>query len=188
MISSQEEECTLLLSKFRQGDREAAEALIPLVYQDLRRLAHQYMLRERNNHTLQTTALVHEVYVRLFGNETIEWKNRAHFLVIAARQMRRILVDYAREAKATKRQGYYQRVSLDSLSTETPQPDVDLVALNEALARLSQLQPRASQVVELRFFGGLTEKEAAAVLGISVSTLKREWEFAKAWLFRRLNA
>ena len=180
-------EITGLLAQLRSGHQEAASQLMDLVYPELRRLAQHYMQRERPNHTLQATALVHEAYLRIFGTEAIQWQNRAHFFAVAAQQMRRILVDHARRLGAEKREGGRIKLSLDDVPGLPAKHDEDLVALDEALKGLEKLDPRAGRVVELRFFGGLTEKEAAEVLGISVATLKRDWEFAKAWLFDQLG-
>ncbi len=176
-----------LLTRLRSGHPEAAGQLIDLVYPELRRLAQHYMNQERPSHTLQATALVHETYLRMFGSEAIQWQNRAHFFAVAAQQMRRILVDHARTRGARKRGGSRVRVSLDSVAGLLEKRDEDLIDLDEALQRLEALDPRAGRIVELRFFGGLTEKEAAAVVGISVATLKRDWEFARAWLFQQLG-
>ena len=180
-------ELTRLLAAYRNGDQEAAAELIPLVYQELRQLARHHLRQERADHTLQPTALVHEVYLRLFGERTVEYQNRGHFFLIAARQMRRILVDHARAHHAARRSGDLIKVSLEELA-ETPQEiKQDWAALDEALADLERLHPRTSQVIELRFFGGLTEQETAAVLGISVATVRRDWEFAKVWLYSQLQ-
>jgi RNA polymerase sigma factor (TIGR02999 family) len=181
-------EITRLLTAYRAGDAAAAAELIGLVYEELRQLARQYLRQERADHTLQPTALVHEVYLRLFGENTIEYQDRGHFFLIAARQMRRILVDHARARYAARRAGDLIKVSLEEL-VETPQEiQHDLAALDEALADLERLHPRSSQVVELRFFGGLTEQETAGVLDISVSTVKRDWEFAKVWLYSQVQS
>ena len=181
------EEITLLLARFRRGDGEAAAQLLPVVYDSLRQLARRKLRSERSDHTLQPTALVHEVFLELFGNETIDWQDRLHFFVVASNQMRRLLVDYARARQAAKREGDRQRIDLDEVAVSTPPLDLDVLALDEALTQLAADHPRAAQVVELRYFGGMTEKEASDALEISVSTLKREWEFARAWLFKRLK-
>ena len=182
------QEITALLGQVRRGDPKAASQLIGLVYPELRRLAQHYMGRERPGHTLQATALVHEVYLRIFGSEPIEWQDRAHFFAVAAKQMRQILVDHARAREAARRGGPRVQVSLGAVTEVALQPDYDLIALDETLARLEALDPRASRMVELRFFGGLTEAEAAEALGISPATLKRDWEFARAWLFDQLRS
>lgn len=174
---------TQLLLDWSRGDRAALERLVPLVYNELHRLAESFMRRERPEHTLQPTALVHEAFLRLIDQRRVEWQNRAHFFGIAAQAMRRILVDYARRHQAAKR-GSAQKVSLDEVAGVPERVEVDLVALDDALERLSTIDPRQSRMVELRFFGGLTIEETAEVLNISPATLKREWSFARAWLYR----
>ncbi len=189
MSASNPKEFTLLLAEYHSGDQEAAQQLIAVVYQELRRLAQFYLQQERADHTLQATALVHEAYLRLFSGEgDFAWRDRAHFFAIAARQMRRVLVDYARQGQADKRFGGTIKLSLEDITGEVVERDEDLVALDEALQKLEVIAPRASQVVELRFFAGLLEKEAAEVLGISLATIKRDWDFAKAWLFSQLRS
>lgn len=178
---------TSLLAELHSGNQQAASQLVSLVYPELRKLAHRYMERERPDHTLQATALVHEAYVRMFGSEPIAWQDRAHFFAVAAQQMRRILVDHARQLAAEKRGGAQVRVPLTDLDALPQRRDESLTALDEALTRLEALDSRASRVVELRFFGGLTDKETAEVLGVSVSTVRRDWEFARAWLFDQLS-
>ncbi|MGH9799559.1 MAG: ECF-type sigma factor [Blastocatellia bacterium] len=185
---NQNGEITLLLSRFRRGDAEAADRLLPIVYESLRLLARRCLRTERPGHTLQPTALVHEVFLELFGNEKIDWQDRLHFFVVASNQMRRLLVDYARARQADKREGDRQRIDLTEIDAYSVPPDGDVLALDEALRQLAADYPRAASVVELRYFGGMTEKEAAEALGISVSTLKREWEFARAWLYKRLKS
>jgi RNA polymerase sigma factor (TIGR02999 family) len=160
---------------------------MPLVHDELRRLARQYMRRERPDHTLQTTALVNEVYLRMIAVEQVHWQARAHFFAIAARIMRQILVDFARRRRAAHRGGGMQHVALDEAVLPPSVRHPDLVALDEALKRLESVHPRKSQVVELRYFGGLTLEEAAAVLGVSRDTVKRDWRFAKLWLLRELD-
>jgi RNA polymerase sigma factor (TIGR02999 family) len=182
-------ELTQLLIAWSQGDARALEQLTPLVYAELRKLAHRYMTRERAGHTLQTTALVHEAFLRLLGNPQESWRNRAHFYAIAAQMMRRILVDYARANLRVKRGGETTRVALedvDSLGAE-PALDLDVIALDEALEKLAEIDPRRSRVVELRFFGGLSVEETAYVLQVAPDTIVRDWRVAKAWLFRYLN-
>lgn len=180
-------EITALLDRWRTGDAAAANELAELVYGDLHRLAAREMRRERGEHTLQTTALVHEVYVRIFHLGPVEWKDRAHFFAVAAQQLRRVLVDHARRSKSEKRGGDAVRFSLlDSDGAGFAESHTRLLALNEALTRLEGLDPRAAKVVELRYFGGLTEAETADVLGISVATLKRDWDFARTWLASQL--
>jgi len=181
------QEFNALLAGFRAGDPGVAEELITLVYQELRQLARRHLRRERVNHTLQTTALVHEVFLRLFGKQKIEWQDRNHFFVMVAQEMRRVLVDYARKARSAKRGGAAITVSFDETAELPSMRDQNLVALDDALCTLEQLYPRAGRVVELRFFGGLTEKEVAVLLGASLITVKRDWRFAKAWLFKQLS-
>lgn len=178
---------TALLNAVRAGDQEARERLIVLVYPELRNIAARYLRSERPDHTLQPTALAHEAYARLFGARDIEWKSRAYFFAAVAREMRRILVEYARSRNADKRAGKRVLVSLSNAAKIGVAPDEDLVALDEALRRLEQLEPRSSRVVELRFFTGLDDSEIAEALGISVSTVKRDWHFARLWLFRELR-
>ncbi len=190
-MSAPPSEITRLLARVRTGDATAAEQLLPLVYDELRRLARHYLQQENPQHSLQPTALVHELYLRLFNpassTETVAWQDRHHFFVVAARQMRRLLVDHARAKHAAKRAGDWQRVELSAESGFTAPLDPDLLALDQALARLEADHPRAAKVVELRYFAGLTETEAAEALGIGLTTLKREWEFARAWLFNQLQ-
>jgi RNA polymerase sigma factor (TIGR02999 family) len=178
---------TDLLIAWRSGSPEAASELMTLVYGELHELAARYMHRERVGHTLQTTALVHEVYIRLCGGEAIEWQDRAHFFAVAAQQVRRVLVDYARGVHAEKRGGGALRVSLADADAGEMDRDLRLVALDQALQRLEEMDPRAAKVVELRYFGGLSEREAAETLGVSTATLKRDWEFARTWLVSQLQ-
>jgi RNA polymerase sigma factor (TIGR02999 family) len=180
-------EITQLLVKARKGDRQAESALVPLVYDELRRLARRYMRHERPDHTLQPTALVNEAYLRLVEQREITWQNRAHFFGVAAQLMRRILVDHARARLAQKRGGAQQEISLDVAIAFFPAQSEQFLALNEALDRLSQLDPRQVRIVELKFFGGLTDEEVAEVLAISPRTVKRDWGVARAWLFRELS-
>jgi RNA polymerase sigma factor (TIGR02999 family) len=175
-----------LLAKWRTGDQEALQALVPLVYKDLRAMAHGYLKRERPGHTLQTTALVHEAYLRLVGRRPFEAENRAHFVAVAARLMRQILVDYARNRGAAKR-GAQHKVELDTAITMPQMPNTNVVALDDSLELLAEVDEQQCRLVELRFFGGLTTEEAAEVLGISRSTAKREWNVAKAWLARQMK-
>ena len=177
---------TRLLLEWSDGSTEAREALMPLVYEELRRLAGAQLRSERTGHTLQATALVNEAYLKLVDQKRMRWRNRAHFFAIAARLMRRILVDHARRSRALKRSAG-RRVTLDEELALAPEPDVDLVALDDAMEALAGLDPNLSRLVELRFFGGLTIEETAEVLGISPATVKREWASARAWLFRRLQ-
>jgi RNA polymerase sigma factor (TIGR02999 family) len=179
---------TELLADVRAGKKEAMDDLMAVVYPELRQIAGHYLRSERPNHTLQATGLVHEAYARMFGTVRTDWKNRAHFFAAVATEMRRILVDYARSRNAQKGPGKRVMVSLADLKAVGTWPDEDLVALDEALTRLEQAEPRASRVVELRFFTGLNERETAEALHISVATLKRDWQFAKAWLFNELRS
>ena len=178
---------TQLLNDWQDGDRAALDKLTPLVYDELRRIAHRYVQRERNGHTLQTTALVNEAYLRLAGQEKTAWQNRAHFFAVTAQVMRHILIDHARRRRYLKHGGELQQVSLDQASLMSEERAAELVALDEALAELKQLDPRKSRVVELRYFGGLSLEEAANTLGVSVMTVRRDWRAAKAWLFRRMR-
>jgi len=179
---------TILLDRIDKGDGEAPEKLLPLVYGELRKLAHGYLQNERADHTLQATALVHEVYIRLVDWEKVSWQNRAHFFAVAAQVMRRILVDHAREKRAQKRD-FGQKLSLDEAISfpSSNAGEIDLIALDEALAKLAKLDKTQSKIVELRFFGGLTIEETAHALRISPSTVKREWTVAKTWLFREIG-
>jgi RNA polymerase sigma-70 factor (ECF subfamily) len=179
---------TSLLLAWGRGDANAFDRLVPLVHEELRRLAIRYMRRERPGHTLQATALVNEAYMRLIEINQVQWQNRAHFLAISARTMRRILVDSARARSNNKRGGGIPRVSLDDQLVAAPMTDPALVALDEALVALEALHPRKSQVVELRHFGGLTIEEVGEALHISPDTVKRDWRFAKLWLLRALRA
>jgi len=175
-----------MLKKWRSGDRQALDTLTPLVYDELHRLAHRYLRGERPGHTLQTTALLHEAYVQLVGQE-VEWQNRAHFFAVSAQVMRHILVDYARQRGSAKRGGELQRVDLNSEAIVSRERARELIALDEALKALNELYPRRSQVVELRYFGGLNNAEAAAVMNVSAATIERDWRFARAWLYRELQ-
>jgi RNA polymerase sigma factor (TIGR02999 family) len=180
-------EVTQLLLKWTQGDEAALEQLIPLVYEELRRMARQYLRRERAGHTMQTTTLVHEAYLRLIDAGQVRWQDRAHFFAIAARLMRRVLVDDARKRSFLKRGPELVRISLDQAMVVEPQRDLEVIALDEALQRLTHFAPRKGQVVELRFFGGLSIEETAAALEISTDTVKREWRTAKLWLLHELS-
>lgn len=180
-------EVTQLLKAWGEGDDRALERLTPVVENELHRLAHRCMARERPGHTLQTTALVNEVYLRLVDIDAVNWQDRAHFFAIAARMMRRVLTDFARSRNYQKRGGGAVQVSLDEGLVVAPEKDGDILALDEALTQFAALYPRQSQVVELRFFGGLEVEEAAEALKISPVTVKRDWRFAKAWLLRALS-
>jgi RNA polymerase sigma factor (TIGR02999 family) len=176
-----------LLERWRCGDRAALDALMPVVYQELRDLAKHYLRGESPNHTLQSTALVHEAYVRLAGQKTPDWKGRTHFYGVAARLMRQILVDHARGRNADKRGGGAITLSLDERLVGGAPQNLDILALDEALNRLGELSPQQSQIVELRFFSGLSIEETSEVLGLSSGTVKRGWTTARAWLFREMN-
>lgn len=182
------EEVTRLLVDWGNGDKAALDKLIPLVYDELRRLARYYMRRERDGQTLQTTALVNEAYMRLVDQRAVRWQNRAHFFAIAARLMRRILVDRARKRGNSKRGGHVARVSLDHALSVSQARSADLVALDDALTALEAIDQRKGKVVELRFFGGLNIEETAEAMAISPATVHREWSMAKAWLYRELSA
>ncbi len=177
---------TILLNRVGSGDPSAPEELLPLVYAELRKLAQGYLKNEREEHTLQATALVHEAYIRLVDWENVTWQNRAHFFSVAANVMRKILVDHARAKRAEKR-GFGQTLALDEAISFSSQREVDLVRLDDALGMLSKMDPVQERIVELRFFGGLTIEETAHALNISPSTVKREWTVAKAWLYREIN-
>ncbi len=176
------ENVTSLLTRMRHGDREAEEALLPLVYETLRKLAAQCMRRERLDHTLQPTALVHETYLRLLGSGPEAWNSRSHFFAIATQTMRRLLVDHARAHLAAKRGGLQKRVELDDRLLYAEDHPAELLSLDEALQRLAVLDQRQARVVELRFFGGLSVEETAEILGVSSKTVKRDWSMARAWL------
>lgn len=180
-------EITDLLLAWNEGEQTALEKLAPLVEVELRRLARSYMRRERAGHTLQTTALINEAYVRLINARRVSWQNRAHFYGIAARVMRRILVDFAREKSYQKRGGGAFQITLNDDLAVSPNDDPDLLALDEALNELARVDERKAQVVEMRFFGGLTEKETAVALNVSPETARRDWRLAKSWLLRRLS-
>lgn len=184
---SETQEVTLLLSALSRGERDAAGKLIPVVYDELRRLAAAYMRRERVDHTLQATALVHEAYLKLVEQRSVNWQSRAHFFGVAAQLMRRILIDHARSHLRQKRGGEQKKISLDEAFVFSPQQSADLVAVDESLERLAKLDARQARVVELRFFGGLSVDEAAEVLGVSPKTVKRDWSVAKAWLYADLK-
>ena len=182
-----QEEVTQLLKDWSGGDEGALGKLIPLVQPELHRLAHHYMSRERAGHTLQTTALLNEAYLQLVDDPKRNWQNRTHFMAAAAQLMRRIIVDYARERRSLKRGGGALKVSLDEAALVTEKQSEELLALDEALERLGVQDPRKSQIVELRYFGGLTVEETAEFLKLSQRTVEREWNMAKAWLYRALS-
>ena len=187
MITPSPKQVTQLLVDWSHGDQSALDQLMPLVYDELRRLAHRHMARERGQHTLQTTALVNEAYLRLVEQKDVHWQNRAHFFAIAAQMMRRILIDYARKRGYAKRGGGAPHVPLDEAAVLSEERAADLIALDEALNSLAALDEQQCRVVELRFFGGLTIEETAAVLGLSVDKVKREWSTAKAWLAKQMS-
>jgi len=180
-------ELTQLLVDWGNGDKAALDQLMPLVYGELRRLAHHYMRGERPGHTLQTTALINEAYLRLIDYRKMQWQDRAHFFAVAAQVMRRILVDSARSRHEEKRGGGVQELSLDEAAVVSQKKSAEVVAVDDALKDLSALDPRKSQIVELRYFGGLNIEETAEVLGISPTTVQREWRSAKAWLHKAVR-
>jgi len=177
---------TQLLVAWSNGDQAARDQLMPVVYQELHRLAHHYMKRESPGHTLQTSALVNEAFVRLVDQRNVQWQNRAHFFGIASQMMRRVLVDYARNRKYTKRGGGARPISLDERFIVSDERSAEVIDLHEALERLAEFDPRQSQMVELRFFGGLSIEETAEVLAVSPGTVMRDWTLAKAWLRREI--
>jgi RNA polymerase sigma factor (TIGR02999 family) len=185
--SSTRQEVTQLLGDWSGGDERALEKLFPLVQPELHRLAHHYMSRERAGHTLQTTAILNEAYLRLVDNTKPRWQNRTHFVAAAAQMMRRIMVDHARERHALKRGGGALKVTLDEAALVTERRSEELLALDEALEKLAEQDPRKSQIVELRYFGGLTVEETAEFLKLSQRTVERDWNLAKAWLYRALS-
>ena len=187
MSTASTQEVTQLLLAWREGDEEALQQLVPVVYQELRRLAHRYMVGERRELTLQTTALVNEAYLRLVDSPKVQWQNRAHFFAVSAQLMRRILVDFARSRRSQKRGGGAQQVTLKDAMIAPPKKGEDLVALDQALKALEAVEPRRSRVVELRYFGGLSVKETAEVLKVSADTVMRDWKLAKLWLLRKLS-
>ena len=178
---------TQILLAVQDGDRDAPARLMPIVYDELRRLADHYLRQERTDHTLQGTALVHEAYLKLIDQTQVDWQNRAHFFGVAAQLMRQILVDHARRHRSSKRGGAQQKLTLDEAVDYSQSRDVDLVALDDALTALAQRDERQSRIVELRFFGGLTIEETAVALDISPATVKVDWSMAKAWLRREIS-
>lgn len=187
MGSSHSNEVTDLLVRWSQGENAAREKLMPLVYDELRRLARRLLLGQRVDHTLQSTALVHEAYLRLVGHDTVHWDDRIHFFAVAAQLMRRILVDHARKHLAAKRGGDQVTLSLDEHLAPAKSRPLDVVALDDALNELSRMNPQHSRIIELRFFAGLSIEETAQAMGISPATVKRDWEVARAWLYRELG-
>ena len=186
-MTSMPKEITRLLIAWNRGDESARDKLMPLIYDELRGLARGVLRRERINHTLQPTALVHEAFLRLVDQNQVNWQNRAHFFGIAARLMRQILVNHAEARRAAKRGGSAERLSLNEIDHFVAEKEIDLVALNEALNNLERIDPQQGQIVELRYFSGLTIEEVAEVMNISPATIKREWNTARAWLRRELS-
>ena len=178
---------TQLLVHWGNGDKQALDRLMPLVYDELHRMASRYLRREREGHTLQTTALINEAYLRIVDQNRVNWQNRAHFFGVAAQMMRRILVDHARSHLYAKRGGGAQKLTLDEAIATPQERDLDLVALDDALTALAEIDPQQSRIIELRFFGGLTIVETAEVLNISPATVKRDWNMAKAWLYGEIS-
>jgi RNA polymerase sigma-70 factor, ECF subfamily len=188
MALSSPHQVTGLLIAWSHGDKQALDKLVPLVNEELRRLAHHYMRRERPGHTLQTTALVNEAYLRLVDQREVHWHDRSHFFAVAAQVMRHILVDYARTSRRAKRGGDAHKTSLEDVAVVSPVPTADIVALDEALSQLAEIDERKGRIVELRYFGGLTIEETANVMKISAMTVRREWRSAKAWLYKAVKA
>jgi RNA polymerase sigma factor (TIGR02999 family) len=179
---------TLMLKEWSEGKQDALDRLMPLVYDELRRQASRFIRRERSGHTLQTTALIHEAYIKLLGNNHVDWQNRGHFFAIASQAMRRILVDHARTRHREKRGGAAEDLPIDDASQiRAPQKSVDLIALDDALKMLEKFDPRQARVVELRYFGGLTNDETAEILGVSNATVRNDWNVAKAWLREQIK-
>jgi RNA polymerase sigma-70 factor (ECF subfamily) len=187
MSTPSSHDVTQLLLDWSKGSREASDKLMPMVYDELRRVAQNYLGQERPDHTLQATALVHEAYLRLVDQTSVDWQDRAHFFGLASQMMRHILVDHARRHGASKRGGQAQRLTLVEAVSFPERKGFDLVALDEALLSLARLDPQQSRIVEMRFFGGLTIEETATALSVSVATVNREWRLAKAWLLRELT-
>jgi RNA polymerase sigma factor (TIGR02999 family) len=187
VAKSDARDVTTLLYAWREGDVEARDRLMLVVYQELRRRAAAYLRRERQDHTLEPTALVHEAYLRLVKQDRVDWQNRAQFFGVASQMMRRILIDHARSGKMAKRSGQWLRVTLDEGVADLAPPDVQILDLDRALVRLAEFDHRKSQIAELRFFGGLSLAEVAHVLDISVSTVERDWQIARAWLYAALK-
>jgi RNA polymerase sigma-70 factor, ECF subfamily len=187
MTTASPHEVTDLLVKWGRGDEAALGELVPLVQEELRRLARRHLARERPGHTLQTTALVNEAYLRLVKQERVQWEDRAHFFAVSARVMRHVLIDYARSRRYAKRGGAAHRVTLDEAAVVSAARAAELVSLDEALQSLAEIYPRRSQVVELRYFGGLNNEEVAEVLKVSTKTVERDWRYARAWLYDELR-
>lgn len=176
-----------LLVRFGEGDKAALDEMTPLVYEELRRLAQRLLAVERPDHTLQPTALVHEAYLRLVGQRSVDWRNRAHFLGVAATMMRRVLINHAKARNAAKREGFAKAVTLEDAFAVFPSPAIDVLALNHSLDELAKLDPQQGKVVELRYFGGLSIEETAECLGISPATVKRDWGTARLWLLEHME-
>lgn len=187
MVSSTAENLTELLHDWHRGNRDALDRLTPVIYDEIRRIAHRYMDRERDDHTLQTTALINEAYLRLLGQPQVEWNNRAHFFAVVAQVMRHVLIDHARSRLFQKRGGDAQRMSIDEATLMTSERASELIALDEALTSLASLDARKARVVELRYFGGFSLEETAVILDLSVMTVRRDWQAAKAWLYRQVT-
>lgn len=186
-MASDPENVTRLLLEWSDGNEQALEEMLPLIYDELRHLAHNFLYRERPGHTLQTTALVHEAYLKLIDQRDARWQNRAHFFAIAAQAMRRILIDSARKHIADKRGGGGEKLSLAEVASISPEPDTNLLELDEALNELAEIDAQQSRIIELRYFGGLTIEETAEVMKLSPATIKREWAMARAWLHQSLT-
>ncbi len=187
MDTSAQSDITMLLIDLSEGNRDALDKLIPLVYSELRQMAARYLRREAASHTLQTTALVHEAYLKLVDQKKVRWQNRSHFFAIAAQSMRRILIDHARSRLSDKRGGSEQKIALDEGAIDISEERASsLIALDEALERLAEIDPQKSRIVELRFFGGLSIEETAQSLGIGTATVIRQWRMAKAWLYKEV--
>lgn len=184
-MAVEEHDVTQLLHQWSNGNEQALTSLLPIIYEELRKVAHQYLHRERAEQTLETTALVHEAYLKLVDQRSVSWQNRAHFFAIAAQAMRRILIDNARKRSAAKREG--QKISLDDVAVLSSDRAEHLLALDEALQKLEKLDPQQSKIVELRYFGGLTIEETSEAMDLSPATVKREWAMARAWLYSSLN-
>lgn len=187
MNDKQPQEISIILRAWSGGDRAAANELLPAIYDELRKIAAQYLRKERSDHTLQPTALVHEAYLKLVDISHVEWQDRAHFFAVAANVMRHILVDHARARKTDKRGGAAERIALDDAISLSNEPDIDLLSLDEAMKQLATFDEQQARIVELKFFGGLTIEEIGEVLKISPATVKREWTMAKAWLHKRIT-
>lgn len=186
-MASTEHNVTQLLHDWSNGEQQAFDELLPIIYNELHRLAHNYLNRERSDHTLQTTALVHEAYLKLIDQQSVDWQNRSHFFAIAAQAMRRILIDNARRHAASKRGNTPEKLSLDDVESISIGSNETLLALDDALKRLETIDSQQSRVIELRYFGGLTIEETAEVLNLSPATVKREWAMARAWLYKSIT-